>query len=139
MVLVGPGESPARLGPSDPERGTMSNQQAPPGKHPVYVIRILDQVGGVIRPPGSTASPVGGYVKAFDPDAHDGQGSLDVVLDPADARTFRDFRDAMDAWTAVAKARPKRPDGKPNRPLTAFSVEVIPQAQAIDQFEAERV
>jgi hypothetical protein len=31
----------------------------------------------------------------------------------------------MKDWKRTSKTHPRRPDGKPNRPMTAFTVEVV--------------
>lgn len=64
----------------------------------------------------------GEYVKVYDPEAHDGRGYIEFTLDLKEAITFASRREAMDFWRTVSVTRPIRPDGKPNRPLTAFSV-----------------
>jgi hypothetical protein len=43
-----------------------------------------------------------------------------------EARRFADNAEAMLAWNTVSKSRPKRPDGRPNKPLTALTVEIEP-------------
>jgi hypothetical protein len=62
------------------------------------------------------------YLATYDPEARDGRGDATWTTDRAKARRFADLRAAMECWRQVPKARPVRPDGKPNRPLTAFTV-----------------
>ena len=57
-------------------------------------------------------------------DTPDGAGHLVLTNDPAEAMTFKDGAEAMQFWRQQSKSRPKRRDGKPNRPLTAYSVEI---------------
>ena len=66
-------------------------------------------------------------------DAYCGQWVVDADVDamlllttrhPARARTFPTVADAMAYWSRESRLRPTRPDGKPNRPLTAYTVEV---------------
>lgn len=64
------------------------------------------------------------WVKTFDPDAFNGRGFLTVTNDQQKAKKFATFKDAMDFWKIQSKVRPFRPDGKPNRPLTAYTIEV---------------
>ena len=82
-----------------------------------YVIRIY-ALEGTTGPGG----PVWGYVRFFDPDAHGGRGNLVTTADPARARQFDSAIEAGNFWRQQSKVRPLRPDGKPNRPLTAYSV-----------------
>lgn len=73
-----------------------------------------------------------GYVAAFDPDwqppGYDGPqvGRATFTSDPAEALQFTDVAAAMDFWKKPSTRRPLRSDGKPNRPLTAYTVEVRP-------------
>lgn len=69
----------------------------------------------------------GQYVVEYDPRprmADDGEFvHLVVTADPAKALQFASVEDAFKLWKAEYGLRP---DGEPNRPLTAFSVEVGP-------------
>lgn len=40
------------------------------------------------------------------------------------AMTWDTLAEAMAAWNTVCAQRPRRPDGRPNKPLTALTVEV---------------
>ncbi|GAC1496137.1 MAG: hypothetical protein NVS1B2_15940 [Vulcanimicrobiaceae bacterium] len=46
------------------------------------------------------------------------------------AKHFDSARDAHAFWMQVHPTDPTRPDGKPNRPLTAYTVEVVPRERA---------
>lgn len=66
------------------------------------------------------------YVKEFDPSVRRDDGSYDggrlvVVSTPEEARTFADQTEALEYWK---QSYGIRPDGEPNRPLTAFTVNV---------------
>jgi hypothetical protein len=87
------------------------------------VIRCM-ALTGITRKPGR-GSPAGMYLKAYDPEAHDGQGLADWTGKLEDALKFETATEAWNLWRTVPKSRPVRPDGKPNRPLTAFTVEII--------------
>jgi hypothetical protein len=39
---------------------------------------------------------------------------------------FEDHAAAMEVWTRQSRVRPLRPDGKPNRPLTAYTISIEP-------------
>lgn len=61
------------------------------------------------------------WVKAYDPD--DGVARPTLTWDPDEALMFDDMDAAVTRWRAVDPLVPVRDDGKPNRPLTAFTVE----------------
>lgn len=63
------------------------------------------------------------YLEAFDLDAHGGRGFSALTADPSKALTWPDLADVLAAWKTVSRVRPTRPDGKPNRPLTAYTIE----------------
>jgi hypothetical protein len=60
------------------------------------------------------------YLKSADVDANGGRGSLVLVSDIKDAKTFGSPFEAMDLWNKQSSVRPLRPDGQPNKPLTAY-------------------
>jgi hypothetical protein len=67
------------------------------------------------------------WLVSYDPDYHLPDGSYDgsdlrTSPDEADARQFADVRVAVDYWR---QSHGTRIDGKPNRPLTAFNVEIV--------------
>lgn len=69
----------------------------------------------------------GKYVVEYDPSAYaeDGTyqgGKLLVADDPLAARLFDDASRALEYWR---QSYGLRPDGKPNRPLTAYTAEVV--------------
>lgn len=66
--------------------------------------------------------PVGCYLLTYDPEANDGNGMASWTPDPAQAMTFPTAEEAVACYRAVLHSRPARQDGKPNRPLTMFSV-----------------
>jgi hypothetical protein len=68
--------------------------------------------------------PASGYVARYDPDAHDGFGDVELSDDPARALRFVDFTAAHAAWVRQSRVRPLRSDGRPNRPLTAYTVAI---------------
>lgn len=78
---------------------------APPG----YAIKLLDGPGA------------GMYVKAYDPTYMDGIGEVVGTLKPEEAKQFPSLKEAMVFWKQQYGVRA---DGKPNRPLTASSVEI---------------
>jgi hypothetical protein len=63
------------------------------------------------------------YLTFYDPaGAH---GTIKSSADIADALVFDDAAAALTCWRQVSPTHPTRPDGKPNRPLTAFTVEIV--------------
>lgn len=67
---------------------------------------------------------IGKYLEWSDPDARGGWGDSRWTDDPAKAKTFGSFMEASACWRERSSKRPVRPDGKPNRPLTAYSITI---------------
>lgn len=90
-----------------------------------YVMKLIGLVNGM------PSALDGTYLVSYDPDREgsDPEGNrmlahIDTTPDLDKAAGFRTAADAMLLWKRASKRWPERPDGKPNRPLTAFSVEV---------------
>ena len=66
--------------------------------------------------------PVGSYLASYNPEGDAGNGVATWTRDPAQAMTFPTGAAAAACYRAVPLNRPLRPDGKPNRPLTMFTV-----------------
>jgi hypothetical protein len=66
--------------------------------------------------------PVGSYLASYSPEGANGTGVAQWTRDPAHAMTFATAEAATACYRAVPLNRPLRPDGKPNCPLTMFSV-----------------
>lgn len=68
------------------------------------------------------------YIKSFDPYHPDefnlGNGLLITTKSLKDAKMFDTPMEAMEFWKQQSPTVPLRTDGKPNRPLTAFSIEM---------------
>ncbi len=62
------------------------------------------------------------WLKSYDPEAHNGRGAVKFTDDVNEAITFADRRAAFACYLQVPKIRPVRDDGKPNRPLTAYTI-----------------
>jgi hypothetical protein len=84
-----------------------------------YVIH-LEWLEGTTSPFSENVD--GSYVKTYDPDAFNGQGDMTATHDSKEAKRFPDAKAAMEFYRQVSTVRPVRGDGKPNRPLTAFTV-----------------
>jgi len=67
----------------------------------------------------------GAWLVRYDPEGNDGTGDALWSHDPADAARFT-VREWAELYTASPKCRPLRPDGKPNRPITALTTMVVP-------------
>ena len=57
-----------------------------------------------------------------------GEMQLHTVATPHLATKYPDALAALEAWRTVDPRAPLRADGRPNRPLTAFSVTIEPVA-----------
>ncbi len=75
--------------------------------------------GALVGPEGQSAV---GWVKTYDPEGNFGRGDIELTDDPRLALQFATTLEAYQTWRAVPRNRPRRPDGKANRPLTAFTV-----------------
>jgi hypothetical protein len=66
--------------------------------------------------------PVGSYLASYNPEGAGGTGVAEWTRDPAQAMTFATAEAATACYRAIPHNRPLRADGKPNQPLTMFSV-----------------
>lgn len=92
-----------------------------------YVLKFLTRVDG------TRDEICGRYFVSYDPAPHlpsgdyDG-GKLVTTANSEEALTFDSLTEALEAWKEAGKAGPTcachntRPDGKPNRPLTIYTV-----------------
>jgi hypothetical protein len=67
-------------------------------------------------------APVGDYLASYDPEGRGGRGSGTWTPDKSKALLFEDEKAAMEFYQQVSRSCPVRPDGRPNKPLTAFTV-----------------
>lgn len=81
----------------------------------------------------ATGEPLNAFLAAFDVDAMDGIGSARLTGDIQQALRFPDHSAVIDAWMRQSTVRPLRADGKPNRPLTAYTIEPMRIAADNDQ------
>ncbi|HEY1878485.1 MAG TPA: hypothetical protein VGG68_00985 [Caulobacteraceae bacterium] len=68
----------------------------------------------------------GRFLVDFDVDARGGRGTDTWSADPALAMVFVDSVEAWQCWRRQSAVQPLRDDGKPNRPLTAYTIEIEP-------------
>lgn len=73
---------------------------------------------------GEPCPHAGEFLKTFDHEAYDGRGFGTFTRHVAEAMHFPDHPAAFEFWRRVPKCKRRRPDGKPNRPLTALTVEI---------------
>lgn len=92
----------------------------------MYIIRLMGLADG------RKTRYDGLYLKSSDVDANDGRGSIEAVHDPRDAMRFKSLDQVFDYWRRQSNTVPFRPDGKPNRPLTAFNIS--PERMLHDKF-----
>jgi len=72
------------------------------------------------------------YLTSFDPDYGDGRGHIAVTSYVSRARRFADAVEGWQEWRRESTVQPLRPDGLPNRPLTAYTVSFFdPDATAV--------
>ena len=89
-------------------------------------MKVIMRILGVGASAVGFDGAAGQYVRSYDPDGNDGRGDLEITNDPARARVFTDAGEGLRVWRSQATACPIRWDGKPNRPLTAFTVTFEP-------------
>lgn len=65
---------------------------------------------------------VGQYLQSCDFEACNGRGHVTFTPDPNLAMKFPDKAAALQYRNTQSKTVPLRPDGRPNRPLTAYSL-----------------
>lgn len=90
-----------------------------------YVIRIIhspEEFASASADP----SAAGQWVEWYDPDAMNGVGVVKLTKKHTMAQRFASYRDAFSLWREQSSVRPLRRDGKPNRPLTAYSISIEP-------------
>jgi hypothetical protein len=85
------------------------------------VVIKIEWLGGHERQPTEIE---GDYVQSFDPDANDGRGELLTTQHREKALQFEHPGEALRYYRQASKVCPLRPDGLPNRPLTAFTVTI---------------
>lgn len=85
-----------------------------------YVLKVLD-----IPRTGDTFD-YDVWLSEADVNAMDGLGTAGLTTEKNKAMTFSSFQEAWNYWRQPSTVMPVRPDGKANRPLTAFTVEIEP-------------
>ena len=99
-----------------------------------FVLRLISPAGKSARADEATLEALtlaaikgnvvkGPYLEWSDPDANRGMGAECWTDDRKKAQRFATVNEALACWKAQSLVRPIRPDGRPNRPLTAYSIE----------------
>jgi hypothetical protein len=91
---------------------------------PPFLIRIDSDASGL------EMQHNGRYLAAYDPDGMAGFGLMRTTQDPERAIHFHSVEVALETWNKASRVRPFRDDGRPNKPLTAFTVEFLSLAEA---------
>ena len=73
---------------------------------------------------GSRCPHEGQWLKSFNHEAFGGQGHAVFTDDPDEALKFASNAAAFEFWCPQSETKPLRPDGRPNKPLTALTVEI---------------
>jgi hypothetical protein len=75
------------------------------------VIRLIDDLGG--------------FVESYDPDFMNGRGLIVRTRNIDKAKKFENHVEAQQEWARISATNPTRPDGRPNRPMSAITVMII--------------
>lgn len=95
-----------------------------------YGIRFQELTGRVVF--SDTDVEAGVWMQSFDAEAHHGRGEAAWTRVPREAMAFDSMEDAIAFYRTTPKTRPMREDGRPNRPLTAFTVSIEKLGDASD-------
>lgn len=83
-----------------------------------WTIRLVARLGHLYDPDT--------YLKAYDPEAGvPGRRGLITAGTIDEAMRFDTVEAAHACYVQVCRVEPERPDGRPNRPLTAFTIELV--------------
>lgn len=95
----------------------------------MIVIKCVD-LTGIAGHPANGFSPNGMYLRSYDPEFADGRGLAEWTDDIDHAMRFATSGEAWMLWRSPSKRRPVRADGQPNRPLAAFTIEILNEEDA---------
>jgi hypothetical protein len=89
-------------------------------------VTVAIKVVGAQMPDGTVLVPESGrYLCQFDVAGHDGRSWIPTTDDITQAALFPTVVEALEFWRTKSLKRALRPDGQPNRPLTAYTVELV--------------
>jgi hypothetical protein len=86
-------------------------------------MRIVGMAGTYYEgsgPDGGLPDPA--YLGSYDPRYRGGRGRASLTSDVSKALRYDSAEAVLRAWRAVNPERPTREDGRPNRPLTAYTI-----------------
>jgi hypothetical protein len=93
----------------------------------------------VIGLPDGKPLPISGcYLRSFDHEADNGRGFGDFTRDPRKAMMFMHQAEAIRFRNRTCKCVPLREDGRPNRPLTAATIEIMSFEFAMKEFNKRK-
>ena len=90
-------------------------------------MKIVMQLMGVA--PNGRPPPVPTYVRDVDFDADEGRGRIVMTQKLEEAKRFDSPGEALEYYRTASKVVPLRPDGRPNRPLTAYNVQIMGETE----------
>jgi hypothetical protein len=91
-----------------------------PGGTEQWVIRFVGTAAQLVADPNNLDD--GAWLVDYDPDGNGGTGDWTFTTNRAEARRFPSAAAALECWRQPSTVLPTRPDGKPNRPLTGFTI-----------------
>jgi hypothetical protein len=68
------------------------------------------------------------YLKDYDLEANGGRGKVTLTYERSEAMRFRDGG-ALEAWNTPSQTVPLRLDGRPNKPLSAYTISPLKDGQ----------
>jgi hypothetical protein len=93
------------------------------GHNMAVIMKVIDAYGLTVVDTTPWRGDGGAWVEDCDVDANHGIGSITLTTDASKAKRFPTLRDALEYWKRPSTLVPLRDDGKPNRPLSALSIE----------------
>ena len=95
-----------------------------------YVMMCMGNPGQE-RPSQGKQNVAGQFLQSYDPEYHGGEGHAVWTRDLSQAQRFATKVEAAVLYRTIPESKPTRPDGQENRPLTAFSIEIMNLNEAI--------
>lgn len=86
-------------------------------------MKVIMQLLGVA--PDGRPPPKATFVRDCDFDADEGRGRIVMTQKQGEAKRFEDVGAALQFYQQTSKVVPIRPDGKPNRPMTAYNIAIM--------------
>jgi hypothetical protein len=89
-----------------------------------FVIKSMHDAEGNFPPEAVLDSDLGLWLRRYDPNAYGGNGMVEWTPNRDRALKFADAAQAWECCHRPSRVKPLRPDGKPNRPITTFSLTI---------------